>query len=252
MTHSFPKPKTSAHNQFNFEEHPIHIWHVPLNDVILPPSFTNTLSETEMQRANRIRIREVRDQYVKTRLVTRKILGMYLNQPPEQVTFEYTSYHKPYLYLNPHAIEFNVSHSSTYALCVVSRNRLVGIDIEKVKHLDNFDQIVINIFSSEELSDYLNKPPEEKLAYFYRAWSRKEAFVKAQGKGMFHPVNQVNLAHLSTENPSAILLPDINGEEVRWEFNDFAVSNSGERYQACVFWQGKKESIEHFMFKEFI
>ncbi len=250
MRHSFLISKNPAHNQLNFEEHPIHIWHIPLNDVILGDSYTNILSEMETERANRIRIPDVRDQYVKTRFATRKILGIYLKKKPEHVKFEYTNFHKPYLYLNPHAIEFNVSHSSTYALCAVSHDRLVGVDIEKVKHLDNLDQIVKNTFTTKELTDYLKTPLKEKLVYFYRAWSRKEAFVKAQGKGMFHPVNQVNLAHLSTENPSAILLPDINGEEVRWEFNDFAVSNSGERYQACVFWQGIKGSIQHFMFQE--
>lgn len=239
-------PQTNSPSvQFNLETDPIHIWHIPLSDVNLPTQSNNILSKTEEERANRIRIPEARDQYVKTRSAMRMILAMYLKQPPENIDFGYSDYQKPYVLDNPYGIEFNITHSSTYALCVIAQNRFVGIDIEKVKPLNDLEQLVTNIFTSDELYDFTKKSHDEKLLYFYRAWSRKEAFVKAQGKGFFHPVNELDLASLSSEEQSTLILPDIAGENCHWTFNDFSIKSNKEQYQACVFWQGQKENIAY-------
>lgn len=231
--------------QLNFDLYPIHIWHIPLNETSFQISSAHPLSKMEIHRANRIRVPEVRNQYIKARSAMRMILGEYLRELPEQIEFSYTNYHKPYLECNPHGIEFNISHSSTYALCVVSKNRLVGVDIERMKPLDDLDQLVESIFTSRELKEYSETPKSKRQTYFYRAWSRKEAFVKAQGKGFFHPIDELDLAALPPESQAPVLLPDIHGQNCLWRFNDFIVSNSGKQYQACVFWQGTDEGVQH-------
>lgn len=239
------KIHTPTFEQLNFDTYPIHVWHIPLNEVPFRISSDHPLSEMELRRANRIHVPKARNQYMKARSAMRKILGMYLRESPKQIELSYTNYHKPYLECNPRGIEFNISHSSSYALCVVSQNRLVGIDLERMKPLDDLDQLVKSIFTPKELKKYSETPKSKRQAYFYRAWSRKEAFVKAQGKGFFHPVDELDLAGLLPESQTPILLPDINGQNCLWGFKDFIFSNSGEQYQACIFWQGTDEGIQH-------
>ncbi|MEX1029766.1 MAG: 4'-phosphopantetheinyl transferase superfamily protein [Paenibacillaceae bacterium] len=38
-------------------------------------------------------------------------------------------------------------------------------------------------FSFDENKDLLDKPPNQRLAYFYDLWTLKESFIKAVGKG---------------------------------------------------------------------
>ena len=111
----------------------------------------------------------------------RTILGQYLGLPPGDVSIAYEPGGKPYLV--EQQFHFNLSHSGERALIAVALNR-VGIDIEYRSDRPNAEAIFGRFFSRREQLAFLSVPPENRTGAFYRAWTRKEAILKAIGSGV--------------------------------------------------------------------
>lgn len=162
----------------------IHIWSKTLD----PFSDDDTeksayLSADEQQRALHFRSAIHQQRFILARYYLRQILGHYLNQTPASITFAYTENEKPYLAHHPH-LQFNLSHSDNQAIYAVTLNHAIGIDIEKMT--DHYPQAVAKRFLSPQEYNAINASPHDKRAMlFYRVWTRKEALVKAIGKGVF-------------------------------------------------------------------
>lgn len=86
---------------------------------------------------------------------------------------------------------FSLSHSDNGLAVVVSRDA-VGVDLEKVTARDT-DGLAQRVFTPDEMEVYTALAPEEKTAFFFRAWTGKEALFKAAGKGTFVPGEQNTL-----------------------------------------------------------
>lgn len=122
--------------------------------------------------------------------ILRRILSQYLDCSPESIRFEHNENGKPFL---PESdICFNLSHSRDRLLIAVTAGREVGIDIEFRRGGINMAAIAGRWFSAAEqeffqtllaLSGVEGEKPE---IGFFDIWSKKEAFVKAQGLGIFH------------------------------------------------------------------
>src|SRR5690606_30609088 len=87
---------------------------------------------------------------------------------------------KPYLNSHP-TVFFNVSHAGDYALIAIG-NSPIGIDIEFINKNFDYKEILANIFNKIEI-DEINLTQEQHDT-FYKFWTRKEAIVKAIGKGI--------------------------------------------------------------------
>jgi 4'-phosphopantetheinyl transferase len=74
----------------------------------------------------------------------------------------------------------NISHSGDWVLLAITDNGSVGIDIEK-KALLNIEDFQIGFTKSEWES--ITSVKGEKLDYFYKLWTQKEAVIKADGSG---------------------------------------------------------------------
>jgi 4'-phosphopantetheinyl transferase len=95
-----------------------------------------------------------------------------------------TPYGKPYF--DNENFGFNMSHSEAYVVCVISddEKKNLGIDIEKISpiKISSFDSIL----SSRE------KKEIDGIEKFYRCWTRKEAIIKADGKGLHIPLETID------------------------------------------------------------
>jgi 4'-phosphopantetheinyl transferase len=88
-------------------------------------------------------------------------------------------------YLSPPQLfngDFNFSHSSDKILCGISTHGKIGVDIEK-KHLIDLS-ITKYCFTREEVLYYKDLRFEERLSFFFKIWTLKEAFVKTTGEGI--------------------------------------------------------------------
>lgn len=76
--------------------------------------------------------------------------------------------------------DFNLSRSHERVLCAVSTNGRVGVDIEYVKHVDlDAFKAQFSVFEWQEILK--DTDPVRK---FYGFWTRKEALVKLDGRGL--------------------------------------------------------------------
>jgi 4'-phosphopantetheinyl transferase len=91
------------------------------------------------------------------------------------------------------ALQFNMSHSQELALCAVATRREVGIDLEYLRPLPEAEQLAKRFFSRAEHVLIQALPVEEQAQVFFRLWTAKEAYLKATGKGLGHPLDQVEI-----------------------------------------------------------
>jgi 4'-phosphopantetheinyl transferase len=114
----------------------------------------------------------------------RGLLARYLEHPVRIVLEEHG---KPRL--DDDSLAFNLSHSGTLALVAISSEGPLGIDIEQHRTIRDIDQLAKRYFTPAEAALVARDP-----AVFFRLWSRKEAWIKAQGGGLAIPLDTVDLS----------------------------------------------------------
>ena len=101
----------------------------------------------------------------------------------------YNNYGKPFFEgIN---FYFNISHSGDYVVCAFCASESVGVDIEEMKEV-NFEDFDSILTIEEKRYIYLSKNKKE---LFYNIWCAKEAALKADGRGLSIPLNEIDLNH---------------------------------------------------------
>jgi 4'-phosphopantetheinyl transferase len=161
----------------------IHIWTITLDEEpSMVGSLADVLSGDERVRAARLRTTELRVRFVVAHGALRTILSGYLGIPPKAVRFDTTETGKPYV---PGAgLTFNLSRSEGLALCAITVEGQVGVDIERLRPVEDEDAIVHRYFAPAEMRQYEAVRSQERTVAFFSTWTRKEAFVKAVGTGV--------------------------------------------------------------------
>ena len=176
------------------EETRIDIYYFAL-DSALPKPGIQILSDDETKRANRFHFKHHQHHFKRARLMLRLILAKYLNVSPETLKFAYGKHGKPYLPEYP-MLEFNLSHSGTYALLAVGTSYPLGIDIERFSARP-YIGIGQHVFSSTENSQLKALPNALKPLMFFNTWAQKEAFIKMLGLGLTYPTTKFTVPGLS-------------------------------------------------------
>jgi 4'-phosphopantetheinyl transferase len=167
------------------------------------------LQQDERARALRFRFRRDRDRFVAARGALRHILGSYLGSPAASIRFGYAPAGKPFLVDHPE-LGFNLSHAADLALVSVSRGGEIGVDVEEIQSdevIDSTSALVLSPPEHEELRRSTGRTRQERFARF---WTRKEAYIKADGRGMQLPLDRIDVA----TSPDRVMLraPDAD----RW------------------------------------
>jgi 4'-phosphopantetheinyl transferase len=143
------------------------------------------LSADELQRASCFRFQCDRRRFIVARGRLRQYLADYTSQHPSSLSFCYGDKGKPSLMTSASSrVEFNVSHSGDVALYAFSRNRPIGIDVEKVCPLTELEQLAGQCLSRDQIARINQLHGDEKFREFYRCWTRYEALVKCTGEGI--------------------------------------------------------------------
>lgn len=170
-----------------------HIWRIPI------PAAPDTaapfpLSPDEQQTAASFLSERDQAHYRFCRTALRNILAAYLGTPPETLAFQYGSHGKPSL-AEPHSkLHFNATHSRDWFLCAVATGSPVGIDIEYIRSDVNCEAMAARILTAGEHDGFRKLSQEEKIGAIFNAWTRKEAYVKAFGAGIFFPFDSIDCA----------------------------------------------------------
>lgn len=170
----------------------ITVWRIAL-DAARPPGADELaiLSEVERARAARFMRDTDRNRWLRAHVATRRILGEALDVEPKAVEFGAGKSGKPFVSSpGDSGLEINLSDSGDLALLALSRVGPVGVDVEHVRPLTDMEAIAESHFAVEERAALLALPEAERLDGFYRLWTRKEAYIKALGKGLGHALDR--------------------------------------------------------------
>ncbi|NTW98908.1 MAG: 4'-phosphopantetheinyl transferase superfamily protein [Geobacteraceae bacterium] len=180
----------------------VHLYCSPLPHS--PPELSrleHLLSTSETDRAGLLKDKHAKIRYIAGRGMLREILGGYLGVLPGKVQIAAGMHGKPYLVDGAEYIRFNLSHSGDVMLLAVSANVEVGVDIESMvadRPLKDMARIAFSLREQEELFSLPSGDLQTKA--FYRIWTRKEACLKACGRG-FSLLNNSFDVNFSTEEP---------------------------------------------------
>ena len=207
----------------------IDVWRL---DLAVTEQDWSLLAPDEVERARRIVVERKRDQRASSRAHLRRILSLYVNVDPESLQFEYGEHGKPGLAEGPddpterrsparqRNPTFNLSHSQTVGLVGVTRDSRIGIDVEHAREVRDFSGLAQRFFSADESVALQGLPDAERPAAFYRAWTRKEAYVKALGTGLSFPSDGFTIEYTS-DGPGRIVTTDMPGDDPSvWRFAD--------------------------------
>ena len=211
--------------ELSLPAHAVHVWRADLGmEAARLRRLEQNLSADERERASRFRFARDRDRFVGARGLLREILALYLGASPGRLSFGYRAHGKPFLAGDEHnSLRFNVSHSFDAMLLAIARMREVGVDVEGVRNSG---------FATEEISELVLSEPEkqalarlsgeEKYTTFLRFWTLKEAYIKADGRGVSLPLKRTDV---STPGGRVAVLDEATGEWrtcPRWELRTLA------------------------------
>jgi len=197
--------------------HDVHVWRGSLDvpDEMLPHLIC-LLSDDELDRADRFHRLLDRNRYIVGRGRLRVILGRYVDRDPAGLRFVYNTYRKPSLEASGNhqerMVQFNLSHSDGLALYAFTIGRQVGIDLERVRALEDAACIARRFFSDRESAALDELPAWDWIDGFFRCWTRKEAYIKASGKGLSLPLDSFDV----TVNGPADLLRTADDDAGKW------------------------------------
>ena len=162
----------------------VHVWYVDFDvEQRASAGWPQLLSEAERERGARFYFERDRLRFFAARAALRKILGAYLEAKPEALVFGEGEFGKPFIAES--RVRFNASHSGDLAAIAVALEHEVGIDIEVIdRKLEDVESLAKVCFSEEEQRVLAATPEAERRVQFLRGWTRKEAVVKATGKGL--------------------------------------------------------------------
>ena len=200
----------------------VHIWSVHLDDVNAK-DLPILLSDDERSRAARFHFDRDRHRFIVGRTALRQILATYRNNEPADLKFSYSAYGKPSLESTHSDLRFNVSHSDSLALIAITRERELGVDIEKIRDDIEVEQLATRFFSSAEIASFLALE-HPRIAAFFRIWTCKEAFLKGHGMGLALPLDSFDV-EVDPAKPAKLLetRPD-TAEAARWSLRSLEVA----------------------------
>jgi 4'-phosphopantetheinyl transferase len=151
------------------------------------------LDADECLRASAFRRAVDRDRFVARRGQMRAQLGQELGIAPHQLRIGTDRHGKPFLRDDPD-LAFNLSHSNGLALLATMRGGMIGCDIEWRNPELACPRVAKRLFAPEEYEALTALPPAQWIAGFYNCWTRKEAYVKALGLGLSHPLDSFTVS----------------------------------------------------------
>jgi 4'-phosphopantetheinyl transferase len=147
------------------------------------PGLVALLDAHERARLGRFRRPADAARYLAAHALTRLVLGCHLDRAAAELVFDRTCrcgepHGKPTLAGGP---GFSFTHAGEVVGVAVLAGGAVGMDVEPVRDLPDLDA----------MARHVGAPAEP--AAFFRAWTRKEALLKATGEGLAGPMAAIVL-----------------------------------------------------------
>ncbi len=160
----------------------------------------------------------------------RWLLAGCLGQAPGRLRFGRQAHGKPFLVGSD--LHFNMSHSGDWLLVAVTWNRPVGVDVERIRPLSRMEALAEHCLAPAELAQWRHLDKARQTPAFFRFWTGKEAFIKADGRGLSLGVKRCVLAL----DPLRLLaVPEGCGRPQDWQMVEI---DAGDPVRAALCFRG--------------
>jgi 4'-phosphopantetheinyl transferase len=232
----------STHGSYEISGRTVHLRAIRAT---APPAvvdrFAAVLVPRERDHSAKYRFDHLRVRYILATGALRIMLGRYLHLAPDRVQFRYGSKGKPSLAEASH--QFNMSHSGELALFGFTLECELGVDIERMRPVDDMFGIAKGAFCPEETAELHALPVQLRQKGFFSLWTRKEAYIKAIGMGLYAPLDGFRVS-LIPGHPARML--HINQDPLAanaWKLHDLEVH---PEYCAAVAYRDDERPLSLF------
>jgi len=192
----------------------VHIWKLRPEPAIEFSHYFQILSSDEQERARRFRFPDLTRKFIVDHGRLRLLLGAYTQTSPEDLVFAQNNFGKPQL--TNHRLRFNLSHTDGLTLLALCLDSEVGVDVEAVRPMDDWAGIARSNFSPLENAALHSTVETDRQNAFFRCWTRKEAFLKANGHGLSKPLDSFAVSLAPEELPELLSCEWDSQEMSRW------------------------------------
>ena len=191
----------------------VHIWRLELDlPAARQAALSALLSLDEQRRCAAFRTTQLQQRFSAAHGWLRLLLSRYLACDPAALAFTANPWGKPSLAApapgkggdGEGRICFNLTHSASLALLAVARDARLGIDLEVPRPGVETEALWQRYFSSAEQAALVQLPLGLHERAFYAVWTRKEAYMKAVGKGLAIPLDSFTVS-VHPEEPALLL-----------------------------------------------
>lgn len=186
----------------------IHIWHIELD--------ASMNGKTLVDQRHLVNERQA---------ILKQLLAYYVDQAPSKIELGYGEHGKPYL--RDSRLEFNLAHSQQHLLCALAWDNPLGIDVEMKRPVHHWEYIAQKIFTPAEYEWLGSVPSHQRMDVFFQGWTRKEAYLKMIGEGLFGEAMAIEVLR---QSPPDCTLLDLEFEAA-----------------ACLVSRKKAKSIQRFV-----
>ncbi|MCE0762843.1 4'-phosphopantetheinyl transferase superfamily protein [Pseudonocardia kujensis] len=191
----------------------VDVWWARPVDPSSAPRLVALLDAHERTRLGAFRRPADQARYLAAHALTRLLLGARLDTDPAAIALDRTCecgkpHGKPRLATGT-APAFSLTHSGRFVGVALSDDGPVGLDVEELRALSDLDRLAEHTLSPAERT----RPPADTRA-FLTIWTRKEALLKATGKGLASPMDAITLSPTGgveawTDGPGAAWVVDL-------------------------------------------
>lgn len=168
------------------------------------PWHIDLLNAAERARRERLRLAADRARFTLGAALVRLIIGQRTGQPAAAVPVDRTCPRCGEPHGRPtvadSGVRLSVSHSGDWVAVAVSETADVGVDVEQVSDVD-LAMLAPSVLSVAEYASAATRDD------FFRAWTRKEAVVKATGDGLSVPLAEVVIGESNDSTLTVITYP---------------------------------------------
>lgn len=156
-------------------------------------NFFPALSIEEQEKSKKFHFPNDQKKYVISHGIMRQLIASYIPCHPKEIRYDLNDFGKPELIYPSNTLHFNLSHSERLGALAISTSP-IGTDIEHIKSLEDYVSLTKHFLSVQERNYFEQLSIVDQHLAFYRAWTRKEAYIKAIGMGLSYPVEQVTIS----------------------------------------------------------
>ena len=186
------------------------------------------LSDDERQRCRRYLYAGPRRRFALCRAALRAVLCDRLGCDNEQLTFGAWEFGKPVAILHGEVapVSFNVSHSGSHGLIAYAPEGRLGVDVEERGERKGLDGLIAAALTPDEQAElFASADEQQKLHGFLRAWTIKEAVIKAVGLGISMSMSDLETPQTMRRGASGGVFELRQSPGVRWRLEDLGTDD---------------------------